>query len=87
MGLENKWSEKTKSFYEKVYPCTDPCDSYGVCEGCVEGSDFKCGYEQGSKDAIDEVFNLLRGNEAHIQFTEKHYVYVADWLEEKLKNE
>jgi len=44
-------SEEAKAFADKLFPCTKPCDSYGVCEGCTERIIFQAGYNMGYRAA------------------------------------
>lgn len=56
----NEWIEKLSEmkfdsnpaaveFMDRIYPCTPPCDSFGICNGCHERSCFAVGYGFGSK--------------------------------------
>lgn len=36
-----------KAYMARMFPCTKPCDSMGVCEGCCENILFLAGYNFG----------------------------------------
>lgn len=47
MSKNTPLSEAALTYMAKMFPCTKPCDSYGVCEGCLDSSLFQAGYNFG----------------------------------------
>lgn len=39
-----------EAYADKLFPCTKPCDKYGVCEGCCERLIFDAGREFGRRE-------------------------------------
>ncbi len=35
------------AFIEKIFPCEPSCDSFAICEACMEASIFIAGYNFG----------------------------------------
>jgi hypothetical protein len=40
-------SAEAKAWTEKMFPCEPPCDSFGVCEACINRHLFHAGYNFG----------------------------------------
>lgn len=57
---ETPITKEAKDFADKMYPCEEPCDSYGACEGCCERLNFDCGYRFGYDARDAEVSRLTR---------------------------
>lgn len=60
-------SEKADDYTKKLFPCTPPCDAYGVCENCCEKTVFRVGYKFGlmSQNKIELLLKIIeRQNEA-----------------------
>jgi hypothetical protein len=38
---------EAEAYVQKLFPCTPPCDSWGVCDNCCEKTLFLAGYNFG----------------------------------------
>lgn len=47
MAKDEPLSEEAKDFIAKMFICEPPCDSYVVCEACLEKDLFLAGYNFG----------------------------------------
>lgn len=52
-------SIEAKNYADKLFPCEKPCDSYGVCEGCLDRIVFLAGYNFGYRALSTQHAQLL----------------------------
>jgi hypothetical protein len=53
---ENKPVSKGATEYaDKLFPHTEPCDSWGICEGCFQRTIFLAGYNFGYRAGEEEL--------------------------------
>lgn len=64
-----------QKYADKLWPCEPPCDSYGVCENCIERSIFHSGYNFGARAG------MRLQTERSIQIAEDHQF--PDWVGSK----
>ena len=55
MASNEPLSDKAKSFMTEMFKCEPPCDSFGVCEACIEKHLFQAGYNFGYRAHAEEV--------------------------------
>jgi len=53
----------TEQEIDALYPCQQPCDSFGVCDNCCEKKTFKAGYQAAMKEneKLKKEVDLLEG--------------------------
>lgn len=51
MNKNEPLSTEAIAYMDKLFPCTKPCDSYGICDGCAERVCFEAGYNFGYRAA------------------------------------
>ena len=47
-----------QAYVDRMFPCEKPCDSYGVCDNCIDRSLFQAGYNFAMHD-FDRVSKEL----------------------------
>jgi len=47
MSKDEPISKEAQEFADKIFPCQQPCDSYGICTECAERTCFLAGYNFG----------------------------------------
>lgn len=60
MTDEQTAREAAEVYADKLFPCTKPCDSYGICEGCYERELFDCGRGFGRREGLEEAAEIAR---------------------------
>ena len=53
-------SSEATTYTNKLFPCTKPCDSFGVCDGCCERTIFLAGYNFGYRAAHPNDSKIAR---------------------------
>jgi hypothetical protein len=48
-------SKETEEFIARMFVCEPPCDSYGICEACMEETIFLAGYNFGYRASEKRV--------------------------------
>ena len=53
----------TEQEIDALYPCQQPCDSFGVCDNCCEKKTFKAGYQAAMKEneKLKKEVELIEG--------------------------
>jgi len=71
MAREFPLSEEAQEYADRMFKCEPPCDSYGVCDPCIERACFEAGYGFGVLAERERSRRLYRGiNEAYADLEE-----------------